>query len=161
VGRWPQWPGIFAGANSIFVGDTLLTASNPDQDKDHQLLRRLGMERRGATPPPSAPMVTSVQRISMNVQEGGTPRGAQGYSIIFEELLEGANGVGVPIRSPGSDEVIGALVIGGPAFRFRLEQIERALPLMQVLARDLGNVLPTSSPGLIAEPNPRRAAADR
>ena len=51
---------FFAGANSIFVGDTLLTASNPDQDKDHQLLRRLGMERLGATPPPSAPMVTSV-----------------------------------------------------------------------------------------------------
>jgi biotin synthase len=51
---------FFAGANSIFVGDTLLTASNPDQDKDHQLLRRLGMERLGATPPPSAPMATSV-----------------------------------------------------------------------------------------------------
>jgi biotin synthase len=51
---------FFAGANSIFVGDTLLTASNPDQDKDYQLLRRLGMERLGAmTPPPSAPMVSS------------------------------------------------------------------------------------------------------
>ena len=36
---------FFAGANSIFIGDTLLTASNPSEDKDYQLLRRLGMEK--------------------------------------------------------------------------------------------------------------------
>lgn len=36
---------FFAGANSIFIGDTLLTAANPSEDKDQQLLRRLGMER--------------------------------------------------------------------------------------------------------------------
>jgi|SRR5579859_45483 len=36
---------FLAGANSIFIGDTLLTATNPSEGKDHQLLRRLGMER--------------------------------------------------------------------------------------------------------------------
>ncbi|MER8440432.1 biotin synthase BioB [Mesorhizobium sp. M1312] len=35
---------FFAGANSIFVGDTLLTADNPGEDKDTQLFRRLGIE---------------------------------------------------------------------------------------------------------------------
>ncbi|WP_192253383.1 biotin synthase BioB [Mesorhizobium silamurunense] len=35
---------FFAGANSIFVGDTLLTADNPGEDKDSLLLRRLGIE---------------------------------------------------------------------------------------------------------------------
>jgi biotin synthase len=35
---------FFAGANSIFVGDTLLTAGNPDEDKDQRLFRRLGIE---------------------------------------------------------------------------------------------------------------------
>ena len=34
---------FFAGANSIFVGETLLTAGNPDEDKDMQLLAKLGM----------------------------------------------------------------------------------------------------------------------
>lgn len=34
---------FFAGVNSIFVGDTLLTAGNPDEDKDMQLLAKLGM----------------------------------------------------------------------------------------------------------------------
>jgi len=34
---------FFAGANSIFVGDTLLTAANPEGDHDSNLLRRLGM----------------------------------------------------------------------------------------------------------------------
>jgi biotin synthase len=35
---------FFAGANSIFVGDTLLTADNPAEDKDMALLHRLGIE---------------------------------------------------------------------------------------------------------------------
>ena len=35
---------FFAGANSIFVGDTLLTAGNPGEDHDAVLFRRLGME---------------------------------------------------------------------------------------------------------------------
>ena len=35
---------FFAGANSIFVGDTLLTADNPGEDKDAALFRRLGVE---------------------------------------------------------------------------------------------------------------------
>lgn len=34
---------FFAGANSIFVGDTLLTANNPDENTDSALLRRLGV----------------------------------------------------------------------------------------------------------------------
>jgi biotin synthase len=38
---------FLAGANSIFVGDTLLTAGNPDEDKDMKLFRRLGLEPMG------------------------------------------------------------------------------------------------------------------
>lgn len=34
---------FFAGANSIFIGDTLLTASNPGNDRDSSLLGRLGL----------------------------------------------------------------------------------------------------------------------
>jgi len=34
---------FFAGANSIFVGDMLLTAGNPSEDKDAALFRRLGI----------------------------------------------------------------------------------------------------------------------
>lgn len=35
---------FFAGANSIFMGDTLLTAANPDEDKDRQLFQKLGLQ---------------------------------------------------------------------------------------------------------------------
>jgi biotin synthase len=35
---------FLAGANSIFVGDTLLTAGNPGEDHDTNLFRRLGIE---------------------------------------------------------------------------------------------------------------------
>ena len=34
---------FFAGANSIFIGDKLLTAANPDVDADRQLFDRLGL----------------------------------------------------------------------------------------------------------------------
>ena len=34
---------FFAGANSVFVGDTLLTADNPGEDKDSALFRTLGL----------------------------------------------------------------------------------------------------------------------
>jgi len=35
---------FFAGANSIFIGDTLLTAGNPADAADRKLFRRLGLE---------------------------------------------------------------------------------------------------------------------
>ena len=35
---------LFAGANSIFYGDKLLTASNPGVDDDRALLESLGLE---------------------------------------------------------------------------------------------------------------------
>ncbi len=35
---------FFAGANSIFMGDTLLTARNPDEDEDARLFDRLGLK---------------------------------------------------------------------------------------------------------------------
>ena len=39
---------FFAGANSIFVGETLLTADNPEEDKDQQLFDRLGLKAMAA-----------------------------------------------------------------------------------------------------------------
>jgi len=35
---------FMAGANSIFYGDELLTTANPQQEKDRQLMERLGLE---------------------------------------------------------------------------------------------------------------------
>ena len=34
---------FFAGANSIFYGDKLLTTENPEADADMQLIKKLGM----------------------------------------------------------------------------------------------------------------------
>lgn len=39
---------FFAGANSIFYGDKLLTTSNPEADNDRQLFRRLGIRPENA-----------------------------------------------------------------------------------------------------------------
>jgi len=42
---------FLAGANSIFMGDKLLTTPNPESDRDHALLRRLGMQLRPQSVP--------------------------------------------------------------------------------------------------------------
>lgn len=57
---------FFAGANSIFCGDVLLTADNPGEDKDTVLFAKLGMkpmeldtsETSGAVPSPERPACT-------------------------------------------------------------------------------------------------------
>jgi biotin synthetase len=40
---------FYAGANSIFYGDKLLTTGNPDHEKDQQLFAKLGLEADGGT----------------------------------------------------------------------------------------------------------------
>ncbi|WP_144636670.1 biotin synthase BioB [Bordetella genomosp. 13] len=45
---------FLAGANSIFYGDVLLTAANPQADADRRLLARLGMRAGDALPPMEA-----------------------------------------------------------------------------------------------------------
>jgi biotin synthase len=49
---------FFAGANSIFYGERLLTTDNPEVTQDHRLFERLGIKAlaiESATPPTSAP----------------------------------------------------------------------------------------------------------
>ena len=41
---------FFAGANSIFAGDTLLTAGNPGEDADSRLFAKLGLEAMALEP---------------------------------------------------------------------------------------------------------------
>ncbi len=59
---------FFAGANSIFCGDVLLTADNPGEDKDAILFAKLGLkpmeldsdETPGAIPSPERPACTKI-----------------------------------------------------------------------------------------------------
>lgn len=41
---------FFAGANSLFMGDTLLTAANPGEDRDRKLFAKLGLRPEALTP---------------------------------------------------------------------------------------------------------------
>jgi biotin synthase len=40
---------FFAGANSIFYGEKLLTTHNPQNERDRALLARLGMKTEGSS----------------------------------------------------------------------------------------------------------------
>jgi biotin synthase len=51
---------FLGGANSIFIGERLLTTPNPERDRDEQLLARLGMCFRKAAAPRKSPADTSL-----------------------------------------------------------------------------------------------------
>jgi len=52
---------FFAGANSIFYGEKLLTTPNPEANKDMQLFARLGIEPEPYKPTPSSPIIVDQQ----------------------------------------------------------------------------------------------------
>lgn len=57
MSREAQALAFFAGANSIFYGDKLLTAGNPRANEDMALLRDLGLTAQGSNPDMEAPEV--------------------------------------------------------------------------------------------------------
>jgi len=61
---------FFAGANSIFYGDKLLTTGNPDVEVDRELFARLGLHAQGHAGPSSRP--------SPRMREDGGPSGSEG-----------------------------------------------------------------------------------
>jgi biotin synthase len=61
---------FFAGANSIFYGDKLLTTGNPDVEVDRELFARLGLHAQGEAGPSPRP--------SPRMREEGGPSGGEG-----------------------------------------------------------------------------------
>lgn len=51
---------LLAGANSIFVGDRLLTTDNPDVDEDEALMKDMGLEAAGHTEMEAGPRRTTL-----------------------------------------------------------------------------------------------------
>jgi biotin synthase len=60
---------FFAGANSIFLGEKLLTTPNPGRHEDFQLLRRLGMHPLGSDFPPETAGADAVAACAVEVAE--------------------------------------------------------------------------------------------
>ena len=50
---------FFAGANSIFYGDKLLTAKNPQSAQDLKLLKKLGISPQSPNPEMESPEINS------------------------------------------------------------------------------------------------------
>lgn len=59
---------FFAGANSIFYGDKLLTAANPAVENDKALLRRLGLEAKASDRSSPAPSSIPQRPLSPTVE---------------------------------------------------------------------------------------------
>lgn len=64
LNREAQALAFFAGANSIFYGDKLLTAANPRANEDLALLKELGLSAQEPNPDLSAPEADEVRELS-------------------------------------------------------------------------------------------------
>jgi biotin synthase len=69
LSREAQALAFFAGANSIFYGDKLLTAANPQAQEDLALIQALGLTAQQPNPDMSAPVADEVRELS----PGGAP----------------------------------------------------------------------------------------
>jgi DNA-binding IclR family transcriptional regulator len=67
----------------------------------------------------------------------------QGYATSYEELEEGTNAIAVPITSP-NDEVIAAIGVVGPAYRFTPERSMSHLDVIRGVAREVSHRLGNS-----------------
>ena len=67
----------------------------------------------------------------------------QGYATSFEELEEGTNAIAVPITSP-NDEVIAAIGVAGPSYRFTPERSMSHLDVIRSVAREISHRLGNS-----------------
>ncbi len=79
---------FFAGANSIFAGDKLLTTPNPDMDEDMEMFRELGLNPQKAFA--KAPQPSSVEaEDSVLLSNGEKPRWSRpGHKIERNESLK-------------------------------------------------------------------------
>ena len=60
---------FFAGANSIFYGETLLTAKNPETEKDRALFNKLGIQADSVNDPINSALhseIDSSQAVAVN-----------------------------------------------------------------------------------------------
>ncbi|MCX6855216.1 MAG: hypothetical protein NTV80_09940, partial [Verrucomicrobia bacterium] len=64
LSREAQALAFFAGANSIFYGDKLLTAANPRANEDLALLHELGLSAQQPNPSLEAPLADEVRVLS-------------------------------------------------------------------------------------------------
>ena len=67
----------------------------------------------------------------------------QGYATAFEEMEEGTNGIAVPITSPKA-EVIAAIAVAGPSYRFTPERAMSHLDVIRSVAREVSHRLGNS-----------------
>jgi DNA-binding IclR family transcriptional regulator len=70
----------------------------------------------------------------------------QGYALLEQELSDDMNAVGVPIVHMRTGQMIAALMIGAPAYRFQRAQMIAAVPDLKSKAMHLGEVLAITAP---------------
>ena len=80
--------------------------------------------------------ITTVDRLRTELKR---VRG-QGYSLILDEFLPGANSIAVPIRHSKESEVCGAVLISGPSTRMTQQRLLSFLPDLQLAAMELRDV---------------------
>lgn len=73
---------------------------------------------------------------------------AQGYGEDNEEFIAGMVGIAVPVRAPGSEVAVAALVCHAATARADLRELSQKVPILNMAARRLSSLLTASSTSL-------------
>lgn len=82
---------FFAGANSIFAGDKLLTTPNPDVNDDMEMFRELGLNPQKAFEKKAQPVSVSAEE-SKYINLGEKPKWSRPGHVIEKNLQAQARG---------------------------------------------------------------------
>lgn len=66
---------------------------------------------------------------------------AQGYAVLVQELSEDMNAVGVPIHRPRDGSLLGAFLVGAPAYRMQRKRMVSLVPELKVWAEQLAGIV--------------------
>jgi DNA-binding IclR family transcriptional regulator len=113
-----DWVGSLTPLHATSSGKVLLAALGADE-RD-RILKETGLKAR------TARTITSRKELDAQLLEVG----AKGYAVVREEFEIGLNAVAVPVYNH-QGEVVGAISISGPAFRFDPEKIPGLLETLK------------------------------
>lgn len=78
----------------------------------------------------------------------------RGYALQVREVFDEVAAIACPVFHPGSrDQVVGSLVVNGPAFRLTKETLRGFAPAVQATARELETLWPTNVALAVGVPN--------
>jgi IclR family acetate operon transcriptional repressor len=94
--------------------------------------------------------IVTAQKLSAEIRQVRS----QGYALLEQELSEDMNALGVPLKHPRDSRMLGAILVGAPAYRMQRKVMLKLVPKLSTWANQLSGIV-----AVAGEPPAVRSAA--